>query len=312
MLRGCLPRVSVTLAACLLAVLAEACHDEHDQPADGGLVDAAGSQDDASRDAPASESSHGSGGLTCSDTETVSGRTVCVATVGTVELKLVLPADAASNSAPLTLALYLHGDGAGAHNSNSAARVLLPWADAHHAIFVSALAPNACSWWIEPSYTTCMVDDPEQASHQDVDQLNAPALDAALAAIRAAYDIRDAPVFYYGSSGGAIFLTGSFLELYGNQYPGAFALNCGGSDPWGAFAWDVSDATERGPTKLYFSYGAADEAIIPGLAEVPATFIADGFAVVDASYPSQTQHCTFDGVDNHGRAEAVWNDYLAE
>lgn len=273
---------------------------------DAGSDAAPDTEADAGKD-----SSHGSGGIDCTSTQKVSGRTVCVASVGAVELKLVLPADFESNPAPLTLAVYVHGDGAGAHTSNSAAKSLLPWIDAHHAAYVSLLAPNRCSWWVEPSYTTCDETDTQQAAHEDTDQLNAPQFAAALAQLRGAYDVTGGPLFYYGSSGGSIFLAASFLPRYGNVYPGAFALNCGGDKPWGEFAWDPSSASQRGSTKLYFTYGAADQLILPELAEVPGAFSALGFAVDDHLTPNQTRHCSFE-IDNHARAVQVWDTYLAE
>lgn len=258
-------------------------------------------------------SSMGDGGLTCDTQETLAGsnRAVCVAHVGMVELKITLPADAATNPAPFPLALYLHGDGAGAHNSNSAARTLLPWVDAHHAIFVSALAPNRCSWWIEPAYATCSPDDPNQAAHRDTEQENAPLLDAAMKALRAAYDLENKAVFYYGSSGGSMFLSGSFFGLYGHNYPGVLALNCGGEKPWTGFAWDVTNPIERGATKLYFTYGNEDIVLIPELASVPADFVASGFPVDDFFVAGQNSHCIFgNGQGAHQRTEEVWNAYI--
>lgn len=260
-------------------------------------------------------SSKGADGLACARSETLggSGREVCVATVGAVELKIVLPLDAATNPAPLRLAMYVHGDGAGAHKSNSAAKTLLPWLDAHHALFVSALAPNGCSWWIEPGYTTCSVNDADQPLHRDVDEQNAPLFEAAIRAIRGAFDVRNDAVLYYGSSGGSMFLAGSFLGRYGHHYPGAFALNCGGEAPWSGFAWDVGSAVERGATKLFFTYGAEDEALLPDLAKVPSTLAALGFPVDDHFVPNQTQHCSFEGGQGaHQRTEQVWSAFLAE
>lgn len=258
-------------------------------------------------------SSKGQGGLSCATEETASGRKVCVHRSGLVELRVTLPADAASNKAPLALAVYLHGDGAAAHKNNGAARALLPWIDENHAVFVSALAPNGCSWWREPAYTKCTIDDAQAAQHRDVMEENAPAFEAAVRAVRAAYDIQNEAVFYYGSSGGSMFLTGSFVPKYGNRYPGAFALNCGGEKPWSPFTWSTTSAVERGATKLFFTYGAKDEALIPGLADVPDDFAARGFAVDDHYVDAQTAHCAFEGGQlAHAHTQEVWNTYLGK
>lgn len=260
-------------------------------------------------------SSKGKGGLNCEQTESLGsdGRTACVHAVGAVQLKITLPADAETNHAPLYLALYAHGDGAGAHRSNSAAKVLLPWVDAHHAVFVSARAPNECSWWREPSYTTCTIDDPQAAAHRDKNQENAVALEAAITAVRGAYDIRNDVVFYYGSSGGSMFLSGSFWPKYGNRYPGALALLCGGEKPWSPFEWDTKNTVERGSTKMFFHYGDKDIALIPDLHTTPSTFTELGFNVVDHFVANQSEHCKFEeNQGGHQRALQVWNEFVAE
>lgn len=74
-------------------------------------------------------STGGHGGLVCTRSDDLGGgRMSCVAKVGSVELKVVLP-KAASAPPPLRLGLYLHGDGAAAHKSNGVLKAMLPWAD---------------------------------------------------------------------------------------------------------------------------------------------------------------------------------------
>jgi len=270
------------------------------QTEDGGPsgVDAG----DASDGGDKAASSGGSGGLACTRTGNLGGgRTYCVATRGGSELKLAVPA---GGSGALRLALYLHGDGAGAYKSDGAMKALITWADAHHALVVSVLAPNACAWWQAPTQTDCT---PNATPVPDAEGVNADALRAVIDAVRGAYDVSNGPVFYYGSSGGSIFLTRSFLRRFGDRYPGVFALNCGGEKADRAFAWDVASSTLRGSTKLYFTYGDQDflkadiEEAIPyygGVGFPTATKVIAGAA-----------HCAFDG---HGRAAEVWSTFLGE
>ena len=247
-------------------------------------------------------SSKGTGGLVCSQTGDLGGgRTYCVSKIQGVELRL---ADVApSETGPVSLAIYVHGDGAAAYKSNGAMKALLPWADLRHVRVLAVLAPNGCAWWQKPTHDcTSAVEEPDTMGENTV------AFEAVLEEIRARYDINFDPTFYYGSSGGTIFLAGAFLPRYGNIYPGAFAMNCGGTQQKKTdFTWNPDDAAARGSTKLWFTYG--DQDFLEDDAHASAVFYsALGFPVDEKIIPDAT-HCAFDG---HGRAKEVWSEFLGE
>lgn len=241
-------------------------------------------------------SSGGTGGLACASRGRLPGqRAYCLAAAGGAELKLAEPL---GGTGPLRLAIYVHGDGAGAYRSDSAMKALLPWADANHALFVSVLAPNRCSWWQRPTQTICREDAPPDS---DVEGVNADALVAVIEAVRAAYDVVDGPLFYYGSSGGSVFLTRSFLRRFGDRYPGIFALNCGGEAAALPFAWPVGEAAARGKTRLVYTYGDRDY-LAPTIEAAIPFFAGLGFPT-ELKVIAGAEHCAFDG---HGRAAEVW------
>lgn len=247
-------------------------------------------------------SSKGTGGLVCSQTGDLGGgRTYCVSKIQGVELRL---ADAApGESGPVSLAIYVHGDGAAAYKSNGAIKALLPWADLRHVRVLAVLAPNGCAWWQKPTHDCASaVEEPDTLGENTV------AFEAVLKEIRARYDINFDPTFYYGSSGGTIFLAGAFLPRYGDIYPGAFAMNCGGTTHKKTdFTWNPDDAVARGSTKLWFTYG--DQDFLKDDAHASAVFYSGlGFPVDEKIIPGAT-HCAFDG---HGRAKEVWSEYLGE
>ena len=243
-------------------------------------------------------SSGGHGGLACTRSDDLGGgRMSCVAKVGSVELKVALPKAAGANAPPLRLGLYLHGDGAAAHKSNGVLKAMLPWADAHNGLAVSALAPNGCAWWLTP-----MHDCAGTATDADVAGDNAAALVIALDALRKAFDIRTDGVRYYGSSGGSIFLTNEWLPLQAGTYPGVFALMCGGETTTRTYAWDASDATLRAKNPLWFTYGDQDF-LAPDITSAIASYKAKGFAVTQKVIAGAT-HCAFDA---HGEAMTIWS-----
>ncbi len=296
-----------TVALSLLLVLSGCDGGPSTSGSDGGAPgdarvrpDARVVADDASAGGDAGPSSSGgSGGLTCEQTGDVgNGRSYCQVTLGSVQVRFIEPQGGAD---PLRLGLYLHGDGAAAYQSGSALRVLTAWADAHHALIAAALAPNGCAWWQPPSHDCSSTTAERDTTHQ-----NAAALDEALRALRAAYDIEDAPIFDYGSSGGSIFLTASFIPRFGDRYPGAFSLACGGEPPWdGSLAWDASDP--RG-SKLYFTYNE-NEMLRADIESTTAYYQGLDFPVdVDVLPAGDWDHCAFDA---HGRAAEVWTAYLA-
>jgi hypothetical protein len=243
-------------------------------------------------------SSGGKGGLACPRSDDLGGgRMSCVAKVGSVELKVVLPKTTGANAVPLRLGLYLHGDGAAAHKSNGVLKAMVPWADAQNGLAVSALAPNGCAWWLTP-----MHDCAGTATDADVAGDNAAALVIALDALLKAFDVRTDGVRYYGSSGGSIFLTNEWLPLQAGTYPGVFALMCGGETTTRTYAWDTNDATLRAKNPLWFTYGDQDF-LAPDITNAIASYKTKSFAVTEKVIPAAT-HCAFDA---HGEAMSIWS-----
>jgi len=150
---------------------------------DGGAATDAGPLADA---AAAPPGSGGKGGLTCTSRTDVSGRSICTAKVGSVELRILEPSGGAG---PMRLGLYLHGDGAAAHKSGSVFKPMIAWADAQHGLGVSFLAPNGCAWWLSPAH-----DCTSQQNDPDLGGANAAALAAASFATLACLGRRRPPL----------------------------------------------------------------------------------------------------------------------
>lgn len=260
---------------------------------DGSTPDG-GASDGASGPVP---SSQGKGGLACTRRDSLgSGREACVVKIGAVELKVLEP-KAGEATKPLRLGIYLHGDGAGAHKSGSALRAMIGWSDANAGLGVSALAPNGCAWWQTPAHDCAATEsDPDDGA------ANTPALVSALDAVAKAYDIRLDGIRYYTSSGGSIFLTDQWLPLQGNKYPGVSAIMCGGIATPRKFAWNTSDAAERGKHRLFFTYGDQDFLKTDIEASI-AAFEGSKFAVTTKVIPG-AEHCVFDA---HGEAVGIWS-----
>ena len=262
------------------------------EPDGGAVVDGS-----ADANVVPSGSSKGSGKLTCASTGSLGGgRTYCVTTLGGSELKLAEPVAA---EGPLRLVFYVHGDGAAAYKSDSAMKALMPFADQRHALVVSVLSPNKCAWWQVASQTDCSAT---ATPVPDTEGLNADTFRQIVDAIRAGFDVSNDVVFYYGSSGGSIFLTSAFMRRFGNLYPGIYALNCGGEKPGKAMAWDATLPSERKGTKLFFTYGDQDF-LKPDIEKAIPFFQGLGFPV-DTKIVAGAQHCAFDA---HGRAVEVFS-----
>lgn len=265
-------------------------------------------------------SSQGQGGIACSSTGVVSQSgadySYCVAKAGSVEMKIVEPQS--GGAGPLHLAVYLHGDGAGPYGSHLDLRKLAPWTTTHNVLLVAALAPNACAWWLAPSYTTCDATTPVPDSAIDTGGENAAALKAAIEALRAGWDIADSPVLFGGSSGGSIFLSASFLPLFGDRFPGAWALSCGGDAPWaGGLSWDGKDPSQVGANKLFFTYGDKDFVVPDVLQSIgfyQGASIPTDVKVIPEAVASGSSHCGNVGgsysYDQIGRVAEVWSSYL--
>lgn len=277
---------------------------------DAGLPDAgqedAGAPDSGVVTDAGLPSSRGDGGITCVNSAPFdNGHYACLATVNGTSFKITTPL---GGSGPYLLGIYLHGDGAGAYNSNSAVRRMVPLADAKHVLQIAVLAPNRCSWWQAPTAQfdgSCMNVG---APVTDSNGLNAHALAEVIDAVRAAYDVRDDLYLYYAASGGSIFLTRRFIPVYGESYPGGMSINCGGEMPDDTdFAWATSDPVARGSTKLFFTYGDMDSLAADSHATATG-YAAKGFVVDEKILPG-VGHCG-PGFDAHGRALEVWTEVL--
>lgn len=260
-------------------------------PADGAVV-----ADGGDAAVVALGSTKGSGGISCTSRGSLGGtRTFCNATIGGTDVKLAEPE---GGSGPYKIVAYLHGDGAAAHNSGSAMRALLPWADKHHAIVLSVLSPNKCAWWQAPTQTDCSASATPVA---DTDGLNADSFKGVLDAVRSGYDVTLGNAFYYGSSGGSVFLTVSFFRKFGDTFPGIYALACGGEKPAKPVAWDTTDASKRAGTKLFFTYG--DQDFLKGDIEVAIPYFSGLGFPTDTKVIAGAGHCEFDG---HGRSVEIF------
>lgn len=310
--RRCGSALLVALLTSATVVLAAACSSSgsagggsRSSATAGPVPDEAGSVNpsaapDAAGDArsPADDvtGSGGTGGLGCTRSEDLGdGRTICVAKIGSVELKLV-QGSAGPSPAPFRLGVYLHGDGAAAYKGNGALQAMLAWADARHGLAVAALAPNGCAWWLRPEH-----DCAGTQTDADLDGRNAAALATALDAILKAFDVRTDGLRYYGSSGGSIFLTNAWIPLQAGRYPGVFAIMCGGETSSRMYTWDTSDAALRAKSPLWFTYGDRDY-LLPDIKASIADFEGKSFAVTEKVVPN-AGHCEFDA---HAEAIGIW------
>ncbi|RKH30747.1 hypothetical protein D7Y13_31030 [Corallococcus praedator] len=319
--------MSRLVLAAVLALGLSACSDDPDEvPPDAGAtadsgtatdagtdVDAgtdagsdAGTQVDAGTDA-GSGSSQGSGKLPCISTGSVKTDAgtlpFCEAQVGEARVKIIEP-QAGIVAAPMKLAIYLHGDGAAAYNGSNPRALFTHggWTYGHNTLYVAALAPNKCAWWTNPGRTDCTTEGTD--ADRDLEGKNAATLVEIIEALRRGWNIQDGPIYFGGSSGGSIQLTASFLPRYGDRYPGVYALSCGGEKPWsGKMDWDTTQASLRGDTKFYFTYGDLDPLLVD-IRDAESYFTGLQFPVNDKVIAGAA-HCAFDQV---GRVSEVWNE----
>lgn len=169
-----------------------------------------------------------------------------VVNVAGVEMKIYTPPASSLNSGPVRLGFYLHGDSAGDHNSPEryGSGELVKWAQSKNMIIVLAKAPNGYTWWATDSslrsganYTANMTE--------------------AIKWMHSKYNIATKSTYFSGVSGGATFLSWRFIPSMGHIYPGAYALNCGGSAPSVANGFSVTpELLSR--LKVYFNYTSGD------------------------------------------------------
>ncbi len=283
-----LPWLLLVLSSCEVASVVDA----------GEEADASVEGPDASvevRDAGPAHSG-GLGKLTCTRTGSVNTtagvKTYCVSNVAGVEFKVIEPDDAGT-SEPMRLAVYVHGDGARAYVNDTALRLHAPWTTRNHVLYVAALAPNGCAWWVKPGVDAC--DAGATVNDRDLGGANADALEQVITTVRAAWDVLDAPVLYGGASGGSIFLSGSYLPRYGGARPGVWALSCGGEVPWSA------STALPDQSRLSFTWGDQDF-LAPEITQAVGWFSDAGFPVETKLVPN-AQHCAFDHL---GRTTEIW------
>ncbi len=257
----------------------------------------AGSVDSGSPDAGPGHS-RGTGKLPCTRTGTVNtvvgARPYCVARVGGVELKVIEPDDVATSQEPLQLALYLHGDGARPYVNDTALRLQAPWTVSHHVLYAAVLAPNACAWWTKPNVDAC--DAGATLADRDLAGDNARTLEAVIVALRAGWDVLDAPILFGGSSGGSIFLSADFLPRFGATRPGLYVLNCGGELPW------VAPSAGLAGVRLSFSYGTLDF-LVPDILSAQRWFTDAGVPWREQVFPN-ADHCAYDHL---GLTTQLWD-----
>lgn len=249
---------------------------------------------DAQSNSPAGPSTGGRGGLSCKAATTANtAQPYCLATVGDIEMKVLLPA---ASKGPMQIAVFLHGDSANGYFEDWGFEALATWASARGILFVAALAPNRCSWWRPKS--SCSVDEYDTGE-------NARALVAALDAIGKAYDVYPRQLLFVGYSGGSTFLTRNFIPMFGDTRWGSMVLNCGGVDPQ-PFDWaPTAAALQRLP--LAYTYGSLDK-MLPYIGPSVAEYKKLGFQVDDRKVDGYT-HCD-SAYDWDARTIALWEKAL--
>ena len=196
--------------------------------------------------------------------------------------KIDAPTDA--HSKIYGLHIHLHGDGGGGYRDFPNRR------PAHDLIGVTVKAPNTNLQWGRR----------EGVSHARYLQ------DLIQDELTDKYNVDLDRIYFSGVSGGAYFLTGSFLPAFGSFYnSGAFIL-CGGEPPRG----NIQNPSFLKRFKIYFqvtagerqdimssvraSYNAYERALSDELRRNPES----GFnpkSVLDSEIAGQGGHCVFDG-----------------
>ena len=267
-----------------------------------------GTAPDAGQDTPAQFSF---GTLSCStrDTYTTPGGSKlrrCITTIGGVAMKVFGPAKVSGG--PLTLAIYLHGDGAAPYTDNLAPKYQGDWAAQQtDLLYVVARAPNGCAWWrdVSPAYSSC--SNGQYASNpQDTAGKNADALKTAIDGLRGALDIDSSKTLFAGSSGGSIMLTASWIPRYGDAYPGAYVLECGGEEPWQDFLWDEDGIADV--VRMTFVYGTGERLYddIRAAYKFYDRLGVDAWLIKEDPTNTQSDHCNYDQL---GNVTMHWNGY---
>jgi hypothetical protein len=298
----------VLVAAALFAMASGACSDDEraivrdagNTTDDAGTplpeVDASSPADagtDSSPDSGEAGPSEPPDDLTCIATGTMpGGRTYCEARLGGT---LVRIADKRTRG-PAKLLVFVHSDGGTGYYDNGGLFFHLAWAEANNARVVSVLAPNGCAWWQAPSHN-CASAAIEPDSNGD----NAPVLHAALNELRTKIMLNADPIYVHADSGGAIFVSYSFLPKFGDKHPGRYAINCGGVASPLLLRYTPSAAL-LATTRIEYTYGDRDYQA----SDAHSAFLYyqnRGFRTGETILPN-VGHCEF---NTSARADAVFS-----
>jgi len=185
--------------------------------------------------------------------------------------RTIIPEDIGEKKA-YGLNIHLHGDGGGDYNWLYRPNVTI--ARRYDLIGVVVQAPNRQRRWYNQGR--------ENAAflHELISQ-----------EFFANYNIDQSRVYFSGVSGGAQFLSGQFIPLYGHHYNSGALMLCGGPSNWQRRL--NGDASFRQRFKLFWYSGTADflySQIVSGI-----TYYKNAGFQVDSKMIEGGRHCRFPG-----------------
>lgn len=188
------------------------------------------------------------------------------------------------------LLFYFHGDG-GSQGVRTQLGRLISVAQKNNLVLAGAATPIGNSWYgvIEPKTPK----DPFPTA-QFFDEL--------IQSIFQRHRINRDRVYLTGISGGAVFITGRYLPVYGRDYKGGAVLLCGGSP---SDTYEQGFEIYRNPKEfmayfpLYF-YAMKGDYLYQQILEGVASYRAAGFSV-SSEFPSGGSHCGFSQEEQLGR-----------
>lgn len=230
-------------------------------------------------------------GVRCDSTFEHAGYTGCHSEIGGLEVKFFpLP----EGTRVQRLAIYFHGDrGNDWVDPAGFNQAVLDWAYPRDVLVLGFKAPSTH-------------DSLPYYSRGDEDTASTVA--GAIAHFATQYGVAEQQALYWGQSGGAVFLSFTFIPTVGNQMPGVFALHCGGGFrpldyDW---RWDPrSDTAARDLIALLFNYGDQDF-LAESIADSHVQYQELGFSSQEIVHPGAA-HC------EHPQAEPTvqfWDAHL--